>query len=151
MEPSAANARAREVPLSGGAAGDGGPVGEFFAALSDAWRITADQRARLVPAVQTALDSGWTPRALAEFTGANSDGVHSPYAVMATRLSVSELPHPPGQRPSRPPWCGECDERTRLLGFDGDAPSPCPRCKSRGRWAGRSAVYSRSPHASDLR
>jgi hypothetical protein len=31
---------------------------------------------------------------------------------------------PPGQR-SRPPWCGECDERTRMLGFDGDA-TPVP-------------------------
>jgi hypothetical protein len=39
------------------------------------------------------------------------------------------------QRPSEragpllPPWCGECDEETRMLGWDGDEPGPCPRCK----------------------
>jgi hypothetical protein len=28
---------------------------------------------------------------------------------------------------SRPPWCGECDKKTRLLG-DIDRPHRCPRC-----------------------
>jgi hypothetical protein len=55
--------------------------------------------------------------------------VRNPYAVLAARLSAAELPAPRRLRPSRPPWCGQCDEVTRMLGFDGDAPSPCPRCK----------------------
>jgi hypothetical protein len=105
-----------------------GQVSESFAALGDAWRLTLVQRARLAPAAQTALSIGWKLAALAEFTGSNTDGVRNPYAVLASRLSPAELPTPPG-RSSRPPWCGRCDEVTRMLGFDGDAPRPCPRCK----------------------
>ena len=104
-------------------------VGEFFAALGDGWRLTAAQRTRLAPAVTTALDMGWTPQALAAFTGASTDGVRNPYAVLAARLSSAELPSPPGQRPARPPWCGECDERTRRRedAHGGDA-GRCPAC-----------------------
>jgi hypothetical protein len=106
----------------------GGPAGEFFTALGADWRLTGRQRARLTPAVAAALDAGWTPRALAAFTGANTGGVRSPYAVLAARLSPAELPVPPA-RSARAPWCGECDEVTRMLDFDSDAPRPCPRCK----------------------
>lgn len=28
----------------------------------------------------------------------------------------------------RPEWCGDCDEQTRMLGFDSDAPTRCPSC-----------------------
>jgi hypothetical protein len=78
--------------------------------------------------VETALNAGWAPRDLAAFTGGNAGGVRNPYAVLAARLSSAELPAPL-VRPARPPWCGACDERTRLLGFDGDAPRTCPRCR----------------------
>ena len=71
---------------------------------------------------------GWTPHALAAFTGANTTGVHRPYAVLAARLSPGELPTPP-VRSARPPWCGQCDQTTRMLDFHGDAPRPCPRCE----------------------
>ena len=91
--------------------------------------LTSRQRARLAPAVETALGSGWTPAALAAFTGANTEGVRNPYAVLTARLSPADLPVPRGQRPVRPPWCGQCDQATRMLGFDGDTPRPCPRCK----------------------
>ena len=129
-QPSAATAHAREVPPAALArsAGGGEPVSGFFAALGDRWRLTATQRARLAPAVTVALTAGWTPSpALAAFTGANTNGVRNPYAVLAARLSKAELP-PPTRSP-RPAWCGECDQATRMLGFDGDAPRPCPRCK----------------------
>jgi len=77
-----------------------------------------------------ALAVGWAPHGLAAaFTGANAAGVRNPYAVLAARLSPGELPPPQGQRPTRPPWCGECDQATRMLRFDGDSPSPCLRCK----------------------
>jgi Helix-turn-helix domain len=131
-EPSgepAAPARAREAPTAAAAAVGGGPTGEFFTALGAAWRLTAAQRARLAPAVTAALSAGWAPRALAAFAGANTSGVRNPYAVLAARLSPAELPPPHTRRPSRPPWCGECDQATRILGFDGDAPRPCPHCK----------------------
>jgi hypothetical protein len=119
---------ARKAPPAA-AAGDGEPAGEFFAALDRDWQLTADQRARLAPAVTAALNAGWTPQALAGFTGANTGGVRNPYAVLAARLAPAELPPPYLRRPSRPPWCGECDQATRMLGYHGDAPRPCPRCK----------------------
>jgi Helix-turn-helix domain len=127
LEPSAAHAHVREaLPIDD--RGLGGPVGEFFAAIATDWRFTAAQRARLAPVVETALNTGWTPTELAAFTGGSTDGVRNPYAVLAARLSSAELPARP-VRPARPPLCGGCDERTRLLGFDGDAPRPCPRCR----------------------
>jgi hypothetical protein len=132
VEPSqepAAPARVREASPAAGADGGGGPAGEFFAALGADWRLTAVQRARLAPAITTALNAGWTPQTLAAFSGANTSGVRNPYAVLAARLSPAELPPPHPQRPLRPPWCGECDQATRMLGFDGDAPRLCPRCK----------------------
>jgi len=106
-------------------------VGAFFDAMagrSDRWRLTAAQRKRLTPAVAAALGSGWTPSRLAELTGATSAGIRNPVAVLAARLSEAGLPPLPA-RARRQPWCGRCDQRTRLLGFDGDAPGPCPQCK----------------------
>jgi hypothetical protein len=127
---SAAPASARKVPPAAEAAGGGGPISEFFAALGADWQLTAAQRSRLAAAITMALNAGWTPQALAAFTGANTSGVRNPYAVLAARLAPAELPLAHTQRPSRPRWCGQCDERTRMLGFDGDAPRPCPRCKA---------------------
>jgi Oxidoreductase family, NAD-binding Rossmann fold len=118
---------ARQAPVAGAADG-GTPAEKYFAALGDGWQLTAAQRARLAPAAELALSTGWTPAALAAFTGANTSGVRSAYGVLAARLSPAELPRPPG-RPARPPWCGECDQVTWMRGFDGDAPRPCPRCK----------------------
>jgi hypothetical protein len=127
----AASTPARGAPAVTAYVDGGGTVREFFQALGPGWRLTAAQRARLAPTIATALDSGWTPTALAAFTGANTDRVRSPYAVLAARLSPAELPAP-HRRPARPPWCGECDEVTRMIGFDSDAPWPCPRCKTTG-------------------
>jgi hypothetical protein len=90
--------------------------------------------------VQAALDAGWMPQALATFTGTNIAGVRNPYAVLAARLSPAELPPRQPQRPARPAWCGQCDEVTRMLGFHGDAPRPCPHCKP---WAAASRAARR--------
>jgi hypothetical protein len=127
IEPPAAPARVAEAPALDGQGG--GPIGEFFTALGPDWRLTAAQRARLATHVAAALSAGWTPQKLAAVTGANTSGVRNPYAVLAARLAPAELPLPHTPRPSRPPWCGQCDERTRMLGFDGDAPRPCPHCR----------------------
>ena len=97
--------------------------------LGDAWRLTDTQRARLTPAVNAALGMGWTPQALASATGANTTGVRNPDAVLAARLSPAELPVPPSPS-ARPPWCGECDQVTRMLDYHGDASRPCPKCKA---------------------
>jgi Helix-turn-helix domain len=132
---------AREAPSAAGATDGGGPVGEFFAVLGADWRLTGAQRARLTPAVATALNAGWTQQALAAFTGANTSGVRNPYAVLAARLSSAELPPPRTQRPSRPPRCGECDQVTRMLGFDGRCRLACHwrRCAGAARRRGQHA------------
>ena len=126
---------AREARSGDQSAGDGGAeVGEFFgrlAAMSPRWLLTAGQRGRLAPAVAAALAGGWTPDALADHVGANTAGIRNAAAVLAARLSAAELPA--RRAPGRPPWCGHCDRATRMLGFDGDAPSPCPRCKPASR------------------
>ena len=134
-EPSAAVAQAREEPAALGAASvpataSDGRAGEFFAARGNDWNMTGSHRARLMPLVTAALQAGWSPGGLARFTGANTSGVRNPYAVLAARLSAAELPDPPvRQRPAQHVWCGQCDQRTRMLNFDSDAPIPCPMCK----------------------
>jgi hypothetical protein len=83
--------------------------------------------------MRAALEAGWMPHALAAFTGANTAGMRSPCAVLAARLSPAELPPPRGPRLARPPWCGQRDQVTRMLGFDGDQPR-------------RARAASRPPH-----
>ena len=126
-------------------------MSEFFAGLGPGWPLTGGQRRRLAPAGAAALSAGWAPAALAQFVGANTAGVRSPAAVLATRLSPAELPAPPGGAQARPPWCGACDERTRMLGrYDGETPSRCPRChplmvdSTSGRPAASSLARERS-------
>jgi hypothetical protein len=107
-------------------------AGAFFAALasrSERWLLTAAQRRKLAPAVAAALAGGWTPDQLAGFAGASTTGIRNPYAVLTARLTPAGLPPPTAQRPVRPPWCGHCDKRTRMVDFDGDSPRPCPCCK----------------------
>lgn len=108
---------------------EGEQTAEFFDALGLAWQLTAAERSRLSMAVRAALDAGWTPQRLAQFAGLNTDSIRNPYAVLTARLSAAELPPPPGLRLLRPPWCGECDERTRMADFYGDASAPCTRCR----------------------
>lgn len=138
MEPPAASTRVREdapPPVENLAAGGGDPRTEkFFNGLGSAWPLSLSQRDRLRPAISAALGLGWTPEDLAAFVGANTIGIRSPSAVLATRLDPAELPPPPRPATRRKPWCGQCDERTRLVEQDfneyGLAASVrrCPRC-----------------------
>ncbi|WP_433225494.1 hypothetical protein [Actinomadura formosensis] len=48
--------------------------------------------------------------------------------IVAAALDLEAAPAPtPGHPGDRPPWCGECDERTRIAG-EPDAPRRCPAC-----------------------
>jgi hypothetical protein len=133
-----AGTHARDVAVAGLLVGrSGAEVEEFFsqlAARSPRWQLTAGQRKRLAQAVTSALAAGWTPDGLAGFAGASTAGIRNPVAVLATRLMPAELSQPPLSR--RAPWCGRCDERTRMLGFDTDAPAPCPRARRPQRRVG---------------
>jgi DNA-binding transcriptional ArsR family regulator len=146
-EPSAAApGRARKTgPPADTQAGGGAAVGEFFDALGPGWLLTAGQRSKLTPAVSEAVAAGWAPEELAAFVGANSAGVRSPYAVLATRLSPAELPALRGPAaPRRKPWCGHCDPDTRFLldehGYPGDSPRRCLTCGPRPGPGGPRAV-----------
>lgn len=132
-EPSATRAGARhdppvDNPPEGGGGGDG--VGAFFAALGEAWPLSAGQRDRLTPAVAAAVTAGWGPRELAAHVGANTAGVRNPYAVLSSRLA--DLPEPPRPQvppaPARPPWCGRCDESTRQVEDERGRAARCPTC-----------------------
>jgi Helix-turn-helix domain len=129
-ELSAATAGARGLdPVDNLLAWAADGIREFYAELGTRWALTARQRRRLAPAVAAALARGWDPQDLADFAGANTAGVRSPYAVLAARLSPGELPAPPGRRPSLPPWCGRCNNGTRRLEqADGADGGRCPRC-----------------------
>ena len=137
VEPPAAPARAREPgpqPVENPAAGGGAQMDEFFGALGSAWRLSPKQRNRLAGPVGAAFRRGWRPRDLAAFVGSNTIGVRSPYAVLEARLRPAELPEPRNKPAARSPWCGQCDEQTRLVEQDlneyGVAGSlrRCPRC-----------------------
>lgn len=83
--------------------------------------------------VQVARERGHTPEAIrAHLVGALSgDGIRSVPAVATAALDdlIALPPRQPGQgKPSRPDWCGLCDERTRLLGMDTDSPVRCCNC-----------------------
>jgi len=107
----AAVRHARTAAIADAATGPAAEVEEFFERLTylnPRWQLTASQHRRLSPAVTAALAAGRSPDDLAEAVGANIDGVRSPYAVLAARLSPTELPHLPA-RVVRPPWCGQCN------------------------------------------
>ena len=140
-EPSAADAVVHDLGPADDRPEAGGGVSEFFARLGPAWLLTASHRRRLEPAVDDALSAGWAPAALADFVGANTAGVRSPAAVLAARLSPSELPPPPDRAQARQPWCGGCDESTRMLGrYGDDVPSRCPRCHPLATGSGDTAA-----------
>lgn len=103
----------------------GSPVSDFFTVLGDRWSLTATQQARFSPAVSAALRTGRTPDSLAAFTGANTDGVHNPYAVLAARLSPAELPAPPRHRHGRP-RAASATRPPACWTSTATAPRPCP-------------------------
>jgi hypothetical protein len=93
-------------------------------------RMGRHQLATLTPTVATVLRGGvWTSPALAEHLAANLAGIKSAYSV--TRYRLADLPDAPlgaPARPTRPPWCGTCDERTRMRENTEGAPYRCPAC-----------------------
>lgn len=114
------------APADDGGGGIDGRVGEIFAALGEAWPLSGSQRARLTPAIDTALTAGWLPRDLAAHLGGNTAGVRHPYAVLQKRLA--DLPDPSTSTPPRPPWCGTCDPATRHRDDARGRPARCPTC-----------------------
>ncbi|GAA2760014.1 hypothetical protein F4554_005588 [Actinopolymorpha rutila] len=101
-------------------------VATVVQALGPEWRIGPQAVERLTPVIRSALDAGWTEDKLANHLRENPDGVRSPYAVLAARLA--DLPIPPVEAATRPSWCGQCDNQTRMLEASDHRPYRCPSC-----------------------
>ncbi|MBJ7287587.1 helix-turn-helix domain-containing protein [Williamsia sp.] len=107
---------------------------KLFDALPAPWTVGRADRRRLGPAIDGALESGWTASALTEHLSRNPHGVRSPVRVLEKRLA--DLPSPPsGGRESarRLPWCGDCeDEQSRTMTVVDESGCEtaafCPRC-----------------------
>lgn len=84
------------------------------------------------PAVQAALDAGWTLTDLAAIlvTPWPSD-CRSPAGLVASRLYQAAQEGPPADvspAPRAVPHCGQCSPVRRLEDEDGNDLGPCPRC-----------------------
>jgi hypothetical protein len=114
---------------------------KVLAHVASAWRCAPAGLAPLRPVVARALEA-WPPEALAAHLAEDPpDGLRNPRRLLASRLA--DLPAGPGGCPCRgcvrwrgdpdapppkPPWCGTCDERTRLTEDDEGRPKRCPDC-----------------------
>jgi hypothetical protein len=86
--------------------------------------------ARLAPKVEQLLAAGWSEADLERRLTGGADSDHSPAATVVRR--VERFPLPKGvPTPERPPWCGECDEHTRLRENAAGDPVRCPDCHPR--------------------
>jgi hypothetical protein len=93
------------------------------AALPVAATVTSEARKSLAACVR----QGWTPDALVQAVAAPSwEGSTHPPGLLAKRLADCAQQTPPRPAPVRPPWCTQCDERTRMI--DDDHPARCPNC-----------------------
>ena len=74
--------------------------------------------------VASRLRAGWSAGDLVTALTKSLNGVASRHGVIRSRLK--RLGPPPAT--GRPPWCGDCDERTRLLELDDGRATRCHRC-----------------------
>ena len=123
----AGQARVRSVGEEEGRLNDEAEA--LLAALPDPFRTGPRTRATLRPAIVRAFLSGWSAVDLRSHLAANPGGVRNAGAVLGARLG--DLPDAPASLPPddpRDPWCGACDERTRLV-YDPDD-GPTRRCRT---------------------
>lgn len=104
-----------------------GPGGRFLASLPLRYRPDSRAIARLAPKVDLLLANGWVAGELLRRLTAGIDSAHSPAGALVRRLEG--LPLPKGvQAAAKPPWCGECDERTRMRETPDDKVIRCREC-----------------------
>lgn len=113
-------------------------------ALPEPWAVNESDVGTLVPGIEAALTSGWTPANLIQHLSRSPAGVRSPGRVLARRLA--DLPSPPTRpAPHAVPWCGECeDARSRTITVtmpDGtEAAAFCPRCSPQAQHRPRDPI-----------
>lgn len=106
------------------------PGSQFLASLPDLCQPGRHAITRLAPKVDALLAGGWSPEDLLHRLTGNISGVHNPPGVVIRRLEDLALPKGTPS-PSRPAWCGECDEHTRQRENDQGLPYRCPKCNPR--------------------
>lgn len=82
--------------------------------------------------VNRALAAGWDPQRITRTLTDHTAATDNPPGVVVARLKelTAELDHAPAApaSPSRPPWCGSCDERSRLVLQADGRMARCPSC-----------------------
>jgi hypothetical protein len=108
-----------------------GAGARLLASLPAKYRPSEQTIARLAPKVDLLISAGQAPAELVRRLTAGIDSAHDPGAALVQRLE--KLPPPKGvQLPEKPPWCGECDQRTRMREKpDTGLPYRCPDCHPR--------------------
>jgi len=123
-------------PAAGARPGSGAE--QLLASLPPPWATGRRERAELTARAGAALAAGWDPLDLAGYlTARPPPDMRRPGAVLAHRLRPDILPDPPATIPPADPdypWCGHCDQVTRLLAApdaaakDGERAVHCPHC-----------------------
>jgi hypothetical protein len=109
----------------------------FLRSMPEPWRLSDREAAKLSPAIERALASGWTAQSLKAHLSRSPEGVRYPAAVLARRLA--ELSTPPSLSLRRGiSWCGECeDDQSRTITITlpngTEAATFCPRCSPQMR------------------
>ncbi|WP_319446057.1 MULTISPECIES: helix-turn-helix domain-containing protein [unclassified Mycobacterium] len=109
----------------------------FLRSMPEPWRLSDREAAKLSPAIERALASGWTAQSLKAHLSRSPEGVRYPAAVLARHLA--ELPTPPNSSLRRGiSWCGECeDDQSRTITITlpngTEAATFCPRCSPQMR------------------
>jgi DNA-binding transcriptional ArsR family regulator len=96
-------------------------------ALRAALPVAATLTVRAREALAVCVRQGWTSDALVQAVATPSwEGSTHPPGLLASRLAECAQQTPPRPVPVRPEWCGDCDQRTRMI--DDDHPARCPNC-----------------------
>ena len=141
QEPSSSSLSPARATATGG-----GPPTESTVDALDVLPESVRDHPSVVPSaiarrVRALEQPGW-PRAQIRGRLAGIETADAPGAAALTRLADLAMTAAPSLRPERPPWCGSCDQRTRLREYNnGDGhPYRCPNCHP------RSAASNQQPH-----
>jgi hypothetical protein len=104
----------------------------FLTDLLPSCQLDQNTIRRLTPKVEQLLSGGYTWDSLRRRVLAGIESEHSPTAAVIRRVEGLAGQRPKGAPPpERPPWCGACDEHTRLRENEAGLPFRCPECNPR--------------------
>jgi hypothetical protein len=94
--------------------------------------LTVVQRRQLASKASKLVEAGWTTETLYRELSTHLSGA-SGAGVFFARLSALPSAPPAAEvagstRPTKPPWCGHCDKRTRITENSAGTPCRCPDC-----------------------